>query len=58
MMLIDPFQMWVTGLCESKNERKSDQADESQNQIGADVTADVSGHEDCPECTGSLASEG
>lgn len=50
--------MWVTGLCESKNERKSDQADESQNQIGADVTADVSGHEDRPECTGSLASEG
>ena len=58
MMLIDPFQMWVTGLCESKKERKSDQADESQNQIGADVSTDVSAHENRPESTSSLASAG
>lgn len=41
-----------------KRERESDQTDESQNQIGADVSTDVSAHENRPESTSSLASAG
>lgn len=41
-----------------KRSRESDQTDESQNQIGADVSTDVSAHENRPESTSSLASAG
>lgn len=41
-----------------KRWRESDQTDKSQNQIGADVSADVSAHENRPEGTSSLASAG
>lgn len=41
-----------------KRSRESDQTNESQNQIGADVSTDVSAHENRPESTSSLASAG
>ena len=41
-----------------KRARESDQTDESQNQIGTDISTDVSAHENRPEGTSSLASAG
>lgn len=56
MMLIDPFQMWVTGLYEMTGAKRSDQTNELQNQIGTNVSADIPTHKDRPKGTSSLAS--
>lgn len=56
MMLIDPFQMWVTGLYEMTEAKRSDQTNELQNQIGTNVSADIPTHKDRPKGTSSLAS--